>query len=154
MSLLSVSQDGQDGEFGVALGRINVVNDLDRGGSDDPGREVASRSEIDGRAAPFGDRVGGRDDENTRGAGEASAQSGNVDGPREALAIVALELHLDDNPKDWLAFHEQDDQIRAILRGRYVCKIRPLQTHLRISGQCQVPRVAQQPGGKLRAIAE
>ncbi|MGA2451748.1 MAG: hypothetical protein ABTD50_24080 [Polyangiaceae bacterium] len=64
------------------------------------------------------------------------------------------ELHFDNNAEYGLSVDEQHEQVRAVLRRIDVGEVGGLKANLRVRGQGQVQRIAQQLGRELGPVAK
>jgi len=149
-----VREDGQNRQLRIVLCHSRVVDDGHRRRADDQGRQGSARAQVDGRAAPAGHGVARRDDQDARGTLEPGAKACDVGWPCEPLAVVALQLHLEDDAEHGLAVDQEDDQVGAVLGGRDVRQVGRLEADGGVGRQRDVKGVAQQLGRELWAVAE
>lgn len=154
MGLVSMRQHRQNRQLRIPLRDGHVVDDGNRRRADDQGRQRSAGAQVDGCAAPVGHRVAGCDDENARGTLEPGAKARHIDRPGEPLAIVSLQLHLDDDAQHGHAVDQQDDQVGPVLGWRDVGQVGRLEVDVGVGRQRDVQGVAQELGRQLGPVAE
>jgi hypothetical protein len=151
---LAMGHHRQDGELRKSLGLSRIGYYRHAVWPEYQWNEMPTGSGDYGRRSPTGSFGRGSDNKDTTVALKSRPQPGDIHRPTEALPLIGLQLHFDDDAKHRLAVNQQHNEICPILSRYYIRQLRRLDANFGIFWQLNVECLFEQKWREFRSIAE